>query len=126
MSEWFEGILRDHARVAVVGGPKSGKTTLTSGVADREVFRTDDAIALGWDAQPDHWITAASTQRRFVIEGIQVARALRKGLEVDAVVLLASPKRELRPAQVNMAKGVQTVLREWRAAHPDVPVYVQT
>lgn len=49
-----------------------------------------------------------------MVEGAQVARALRRGLEVDAVLVLERPKRELTERQAAMGKGVGTVLAEWR------------
>lgn len=92
-----------------------GKTSLTAKVADRPLIRADDWKTETWDAQPDRIRAACVTAgERFVVEGAQVARALRRGLEVDAVLVLERPKRELTERQAAMGKGVGTVLAEWR------------
>jgi hypothetical protein len=116
LNEWaLDVLLSRHARVAVVGGPGMGKTSLVSKVGDRPLIRADDWKAEAWEAQPDRIRAACLTAgERFVVEGAQVARALRRGLEVDAVLVLERPKRELTERQAAMGKGVGTVLAEWR------------
>jgi adenylate kinase family enzyme len=111
-------------RIAIVGGPRTGKTTLAATVTDRPIIHTDDYIGVGWDAAPEVLNATARMHERFVIEGVQVARCLRKGLEVDHVIVLLSAKRLRTPRQVAMAKGVYTVFREWRGANPHIPVTV--
>ncbi len=58
----------------------------------------------------------------FVVEGVQVPRTLRKGLEVDAVIYLTEPRIPQTPAQIAMGKALSTVLSEWSTAHPNVPI----
>ena len=120
MSELAEGRLGDrasvlgsYARVAIVGGPRTGKTTLSLEVTDRPVFHTDDTKGLPWSDQPAIWLERVGTEPRFLIEGVQVARCLRKGLQVDAIVYLSVPYRALTPGQEALHKGVGSVFRDY-------------
>lgn len=103
-----------------------GKTTLAGIVTDRLVVGTDTYKQLDWAVIPERMIAEVGDAPRFLIEGVQVARALRKGLEVDAVIFLTRPKvNHRKPGQIAMAKGVWTVFQEWREANPDVPVFIE-
>ncbi len=103
-----------------------GKSTLASLVSDRPVIGTDAYQDMPWSEIPLRMIADVGNQPAFVIEGVMVARALRKGLEVDAVVYLTRPKvKERLKGQVAMAKGVRTVFDEWHAANRHVPVFFE-
>lgn len=115
-------LLDDHARIAIVGGPRTGKSRLASLVADRPVICTDRFSYLGWGDVPAAVIAQCTALPSFVLEGIQVARALRSGLVVDAVLYLDEPKAEQSKGQITMGKGVSTVFAEWRAGHLGVHV----
>lgn len=120
----FEEILREFPRVAIAGGPRVGKTTLAASATDRPVIGTDAYRSHAWEFIPAKVIADVEKHHSFVLEGVQVARALRKGLRADAVVYMGLPKvTDLLPGQVSMAKGVETVLREWRSSNPDVPMF---
>lgn len=111
--------------VAIAGGPRTGKTTLATEMALRSgtaVLHTDALIGLGWSeasqAVAARMLTASAD---LIVEGVAVARALRKALAqtagrpCDRLVLLAGRRREAGPAspgQLAMAKGVDTVLAE--------------
>jgi hypothetical protein len=112
-----------HARVAIVGAPETGKTTLANHLGVPVTYHTDDTMNQPWGDQPALYIDACRGVSRFVIEGVQVARCLRKGLEVDAVIVLSEPKKPQSIGQKAMGKAVHSVFEEWRAAHPRVPVY---
>lgn len=111
-------------RTAIVGGPRSGKTTYAGNLTTKEklgfarpVVHTDDFIGLGWEAQPEAIITACraaeAAGKGFILEGVTAARALRKGLLVDEVIYLHGSRVELTPKQDAMRKGVRTVFLDW-------------
>lgn len=96
----------------IVGGPKTGKTTLAP-----QAHHTDDLMGLGWKAAKvvvAHWIGQGRD-----VEGVQAARGLRQwlrdnpeGKPCEEVVWLNTPKQPRSPAQAIMGKGVDTVMRE--------------
>lgn len=119
---WFADVLAKHARVAIVGGPKTGKSNLANMVTDRPVIHTDDYRNMPWEAVP-HAVIGAASGDRFVVEGVQAARALRKGLQVDAVVRLDKPHVPLSRGQSSMTLAVETVMRDWQEkAKPEIPI----
>lgn len=121
LSRWklldmFAHILVDHDRVAIAGGPRSGKTTLSKIVTDRPIFGTDALIgAISWEDAPHEIMRtlAEMSGPRWVVEGVQVPRALRKGLAADAVLWLGGARSALTSGQDIMRKGVETVMRDW-------------
>lgn len=127
-------------RIAICGGPRTGKTTLaqTTGHASGlisdgfyespNIRHTDDAIHYGWSeasAAVAQWFDAPGP---WIIEGVALARALRKWREahpgepppVDRVIRLTTPHVELSKGQAAMAKGEETVWAEvepWLREH---------
>ncbi len=121
-------------RVCVTGGPKAGKTTYaekraehylrTYGVpmkvrhtdaivhafgTDRESWSKESAAVAGWFDEPGPWL----------VEGVTVARALRKwlashpeGKPCDVVVWLEHPVAARTKGQETMAKATSTVFLE--------------
>lgn len=106
-------------RVAIVGGPGTGKSTLAAKVDDRDVVHTDSFRELPWEDVPAAVIAECSGKPAFVVEGVQVARALRKGLEVDVVIYCETERAELNTRQRGMGKAVRTVMRDWWQANKD-------
>lgn len=109
-------------RIVIVGGPRTGKTTLAARIAaGAEVRHTDDLIA-------DHdWSGASEAAAKWfggpdpvVVEGVATARALRKWMAAnpgdakpcDQVFVTVTTKVETTSRQDAMGKGVATVLRE--------------
>lgn len=117
-------LLREHARIAIVGGPRTGKTMLALlAISDgRTIVHTDDYMKVIWAEVPRSIIAKCAPLGRFVIEGVMVARALRAGLEVDAVLYLDEPRAEQSPGHRAMSKAVSTVFGEWRSKHRTVHV----
>lgn len=117
-------MLRAHERIAIIGGPRTGKTTLSHYVDDRPVVHADDLIKLGWsEASASLSKMVNDIRGPVVVEGVAVPRALRKGMRVDAVLWLSKVHHPQSSGQASMTKAVQTVFDEWAADHRDVPVY---
>jgi hypothetical protein len=110
----FADLLKQYKRIAIVGGPKTGKTThYAAMVTDRPVIHTDDWLSLPYEVVPDVVLAKARMLDSFVVEGAaQMARTLRKGLEVDAVFLTTKPKAPRQPRQVATAKGTLKIFRD--------------
>lgn len=123
----FADLLKQHKRIAIVGGPKTGKTThYAAMVTDRPVVHTDDWLSYPYELVPELVMIKVQALDSFVVEGAaQMARALRKGLEVDAVFLTTKPKAPRKPRQIATAKGTLKIVRDWRHAHPDVPLLIE-
>jgi hypothetical protein len=119
----FKQICATHKRIAIVGGPRTGKTTLAKTCTDRPIHHNDDGKHLSWESQPEYWKSRVEGQDSFVIEGVQAARALRKGLQVDAVVELDKPHVELSKGQVAMSKGHKKIFGDVISANPFLKVY---
>lgn len=123
--------------VCIVGGPRSGKTTLAERMAltsGTELLSTDDLAHLGWsEASAEVATRIAAARGDLIVEGVAVARALRKVLEMapgkpcDRLIVLrplaarltmqsylAALDRDrsivLTDKQHAMAKGINTVL----------------
>lgn len=111
-------------RVAIAGGPRTGKTTAAIYLAEQyesALMHTDDLIHHGWSeasAMVADWLELGGQQ---IVEGVAVPRAIRKWLKrgnegkpIDALVILSEPFEKLTDGQARMAKGVATVLEEIR------------
>lgn len=119
----FLQVLSKHNRVAIVGGPQVGKTTLAKKVTDRPVFHNDDHKDAEWSEVPGRILSQTKDELSYVVEGVHVSRALRKGLEVDAIIHLQQPHVDLTPGQISMHKGQDTIMKEAFAMNPTIPVY---
>lgn len=130
-------------RIAITGGPRTGKTTLatkmcsdasrTGGSALRHTDGLIEQFAhLGkdsWSAASQHVVDEWFTQPGpWIVEGVAVSRALRKWRDqhpgepppVDRVVYLTTPREPLSKGQEAMAKGVRKVhdeIEAWLAEH---------
>jgi broad-specificity NMP kinase len=104
-------------RVAITGGPSTGKTTLAGSGAKH----TDDLIEdHDWSAASEvasTWFDDPSVDLH--VEGVAVPRALRKwllahpeGKPVEKLIVLQKAYEPLNIRQQAMAKGVETVLAE--------------
>lgn len=124
-------------RIAIAGGPRTGKTTLASVLAaGARVVHTDDYI----DPSPGGWSKASlrlagvlidlhdrdvyeARPTPWVIEGVAVARALRKVRElfpghrvIDRLIVLHNPPFEdWTTGQAAMSKGIHSALAEIRS-----------
>lgn len=108
-------------RFAIVGGPGCGKTTqakflqATWPEGERgpiRVYHTDDAAHLPWKDQAYFWLSLQYLPGNWILEGIQTARVLRKGLNVHKVKAMFDPKTPLNPKQRQLMKSVKTIWRD--------------
>lgn len=119
-------LLAQHRKIAIAGGPRCGKTTLLKSAraieaesvsplpsSPRHFFSTDDLIGQPWPAIPHLVIGELAAHSSYLVEGVMVARALRRGLKPDVVVWLNRAYEPLSKGQRSMAKAVATVFREW-------------
>jgi len=107
-------------RIALVGGPKTGKTTLAKLIAHPNTYHTDELKHLPWHSQATAWLEELSNVDSFLVEGVTVARMLRKGLEVDVVVYLQEAKVQRTAKQEALAKGVDTVYKGLSVTVPQI------
>lgn len=119
-------ILRRYARIAVAGVPRAGKTSLLEHYEvlledlpwagpKRILFHTDDLQDAVWEEIPGIICQTLNIIPAYMVEGVQVARALRKGLKPDVVLFFPDvhPAVEPTAGQKNMGKGVLTIMKQW-------------
>jgi|SRR6266851_2772135 len=109
-------------RLLIVGGPKTGKTTLAKQLGELHkcsVYATDDLKEKPWSwasQEASFWFDRSGP---WIIEGTMAVRALRKwlrrnetGLPFDNMEYLTMPYSELTQGQASMAKAVNTIMNE--------------
>lgn len=122
---WFASALAQYPRLAIAGGPKTGKTTLSRTCTDRPIIHTDDYMDMEWSEASEQIVKDANgIAGPVLVEGVRVPHALRKGLDVYAVVWLDSPFSPLNARQESMAKATLSVYAQWRAKNKHVPIVV--
>lgn len=108
-------------RICITGGPRTGKTTLAASLgAGVPVTNCDDFISMGWSESSAHASVLMVRPGPWIMEGVQIPRALRKFIEAhpgtrpcDRLIILRNePFVSLTAGQVAMAKGIDTVLAE--------------
>lgn len=100
-------------RVAITGQSASGKTTLAMNMVDRPMFHTDDYRDMPWGNQPVELIKAIGDLDKFVIEGVTVPRLLKRGLQIDLLIILTKPNYVLTKNEEKLWKNMQPSLRRW-------------
>jgi len=121
----IDEILRRYPRVAVTGGPVTGKSIVTDAVTDRPVIHSDN-IAHGdthtaWSRHSADVKHEAEQHQRFVVAGIAADRAVRKGLEVDAIIHARRPRDRYTRGQRTLKKQIDKRVRELEAR--GIPVF---
>lgn len=122
-------------RLCITGGPKTGKTTLALKLANPgaegpldpslpsqiPLIHGDDYLSLGWSESTDHLAVLLQMSEPWIMEGVQIPRAIRKALKndpdtkpCDKLILLVTRRDGEHPkqGQESMRKGIQTVLAE--------------
>jgi len=118
----LQRMLREHARIAIVGGAKTGKSTLAAVAEDRPVLHADDTVRMPWPEALAAIRADVAPNDRFVLEGVQAAKAIAEGIVIDAVLWLDKPRAEVTPAQVTQAAQVNATLETWVEGTPHVVV----
>jgi hypothetical protein len=116
-----------YPRIAIAGGPRTGKSTLASLFNDRKIVRTDDYMdTIPWGDIPEIIAAECAKYETFVLEGVQVGRCLRRGLKVDLALWLDRPYLPLTLRQHSMTKGLRGIFTEFAIykAHGTVVEYV--
>lgn len=107
--------------VAIIGGPKTGKTTLAGTMEpdEKSIRHSDDVSHLGWSKASEEVSEWFDDKDCKVIEGVAVVRALRKWLKrnptgrpVDEIIFLTDPVVEQSERQAAMSKGCESVWNE--------------
>ncbi len=115
-------------RIAIVGGPRTGKTTLAAKLSrdtGLPLIATDDYKDMGWSEASAHVAGLIAKNEPAIIEGVAVSRALRKALDarpeerpIDKLIVVEPSRRwhekhsPQSDGQKAMGKGVHTVLDE--------------
>ncbi len=113
-------------RILITGWPRTGKTTLSADLQNDlpepcPVRHTDDLIGqLNWSAASSEVAKWLEEEGDWIIEGVSVARALRKYHEAhpdepppcERLIYLRTPHVELTARQAGMGKGVDCVMAE--------------
>lgn len=122
-------------RIAICGGPRTGKSTFASKLArelgidlfstgKKALVATDNFMGVGWENVPRLVMERLSELDDWILEGTQATRVLRywykaapETLRLDRVHFFDRPWVIRNGGQNAMAKGVQTI---WREVRPEL------
>jgi hypothetical protein len=114
--------LSKYSRIGICGAPLTGKAALAGRVTDRPVIDADRYLHppfdVGFPEVPARIIAECAPLERYVVHGVQVARALRGskterlvvGLAIECLIWLVKPVAPQTPRQIAAGKGAATVL----------------
>lgn len=102
-------------RIAVAGGPLTGKSLISDTITDRLHIATDFYRYMPWDEQASAISLALKGLDRFLLTGVRTAGVLMHGLQVDCVVWLDVPLQPLTKEQETMRRGARTMFSRWAA-----------
>jgi dephospho-CoA kinase len=132
--------------IVIVGAPASGKTTLANKLMeeypDSSVYHTDDYIKHGFEDSLYVLMKdlAVDPNKKQIIEGVQAARLLRKGAELnnfhaDLVITIDAPEMERMRRYsarsggtaypTGMAKSINKVFGDYKALVKRMPRFVE-
>jgi len=116
--DWGD-ILSRYDRIAVTGGPVTGKSRYTDQTHDRPVIHSDE-VPYTYD-EPGEWSNHSARVKhqaeqydRFVVAGIAADRAIRKGLEVDVVIHCRLPQKTLTARQMGLKRQIDRRVEQLR------------
>lgn len=118
-------------RIVIVGGPGTGKTTLShqlSAHVQAGLISADDSIGMEWSAASQHLANImGATPAPWIAEGVRMAHALRKCRDnrpdtkpCERVYVLSTVYRPIPDGSYRMARGAETVfneIRQWLLDH---------
>ena len=109
-------------RIAIVGVPGAGKTSLATQLGKQHqipVRHTDALRSLSWKGQGAASAALLNEGSEWILEGVQVARGLRRwlrandaGKPVDTLIVMRNSRGEETGGRSTLGKGVLTVLDE--------------
>lgn len=123
---YFQELVDKYDRVALTGVVMSGKSLLLDNVkADRLILHTDDLKDRGvpFKESPGVVLDMLAGVTQFIVAGMQVPRALRKGLEIDVAVWVNDPREWLTSRQQAFSDGVRGIFHQWWTDNRQVPVH---
>jgi len=103
----LEEVLHAHARVAIVGSPGTGKTTL--GQKRSDCVSVSDFQAHGWKGSANAALRSVFGRESYVLEGVTAANAVRAQPQAFDVVIVMETAKAPR-YKSNITKGVRTIL----------------
>lgn len=117
-------------KIAIVGRPKVGKTTLANKLAkelDIALFHTDDSIGkVSFTDAHNHWIEQLRDKESYIVEGVQVSRMLRKGHSEGSwkpdKLIIVDASHPVKSKHRGLASLCKDPVEQWCEANPDVEV----
>ena len=116
----YRDILKKYRRVAVVGGPVTGKSIVTDSVSDRPIIHSDDIPHedITWSEHSQAVKEACERHETFVVAGIAADRAVRKGLEVDAIIHCTESRALYSQGQRTLKKQIDQRVKKLSKSIP--------
>lgn len=104
-----------YQRIGLVGPHCSAKSLVSLKVTDRKVVHTDDYMDMEWGEDSKQVVVDHNDDQPLFIEGCKLPNAIRKGLRLDALVIIdASLKSqsEMKQGHRSQQKSITTVLEK--------------
>lgn len=111
-------------RIAICGAPRCGLSTLAEHLSkqhDLPVVHASDFREISWDKIPDAIIDTLKGKERWILEGFQTGRVLRRWLNMQggapplaSVYWLEKALSTRTDSQESLARGVATVFESVR------------
>lgn len=100
-------------KIIIVGYPYTGKTRFANHFFGDQVIHTDDYIDFGWDKCVDFIVEKVRLEEKWIIEGVQGFRIMRRMLQIDRIipdlVVYLDPLRDALERHIAMRKGLDKI-----------------